>query len=47
MDARHLQSRLKVDSPKVVGRAEELLRLSATRCPAGTLRQVPSPPHRC
>mmetsp|Transcript_9437 Transcript_9437/g.28399 ORF Transcript_9437/g.28399 Transcript_9437/m.28399 type:complete len:286 (-) Transcript_9437:1868-2725(-) len=39
MDAKHLQARLRVEHPKVVLKAEELVRLSTTRCPPGTLRQ--------
>jgi hypothetical protein len=40
MDATNLQLRLKVDNRGVVPKAQELLRMSAGKCPMGTLKQV-------
>lgn len=39
MDATNLQLRLKVDNRGVVPKAQELLRMSAGKCPMGTLKQ--------
>lgn len=39
MDATNLQLRLKVDNKSVVPKAQELLRISDTKCPMGTLKQ--------
>lgn len=40
MDIKHLQQRLAVPDGRVVGKANELLRLAAVKVPPGTLRQV-------